>query len=732
MPPTILRIAVATPLNRSFDYLPPEHCDPAKLVPGIRVEVPFGRGRRTGVLLEICDQPAVEISTLKRIHHIIDQQPLPTELMTLGRWAARYYHHPPGEVFAAMLPGLLRSAATDRIRGPRRWRLTDAGRAALQDPSVRLGHRQRALLTALREQPDGLGGSELDAVAGNWRAAARVLTARGWLAIEQQPRDEEAVVATEQPPELNPAQRHAVDSVLAALDGFHTFLLEGVTGSGKTEVYLHIAATVLAQGRQVLILVPEIGLAPQLVARFKRRFNKPIAVLHSALGARDRLDAWRQAGAGRAAIILGTRSAVFTPMADPGLIIVDEEHDASLTQQDGFRYSARDLALVRARNLGIPVVLGSATPSLESLHNVETGRYRDLQLPQRAAKARPPTLELLDIRSQPMHAGMSGALVERARSHLEKGEQVLVFLNRRGYAPTLLCHHCGWTANCQRCDAHFTLHRRLQRLICHHCGAAQSLPECCPSCQNVDLHSVGEGTERIEQNLTRLFPGYPVTRVDRDTTRRKGELDNALERIRRGDAQLLVGTQMLAKGHHFPALTLVAVVDADQGLLSADFRASERMAQLIVQVAGRAGRGKQPGHVLIQTHQPTHPLLQTLVRSGYHGFAASALAERRDAGLPPFAWQALLRAEATDQDLPQQFLEEARQQHPGDPGVELWGPVPAPMERRAGRWRAQLMVHSLSRPALHRFLDRWAPALESLRSARKVRWSLDVDPIDTY
>ena len=515
------------------------------------------------------------------------------------------------------------------------------------------------------------------------------------------------------------------------MGGFAAFLLDGVTGSGKTEVYLRVVATVLKQGRQALVIVPEIGLTPQLLARFESRLDSPLAVLHSGLGDRERLNAWLAARDGSIGVIIGTRSAIFAPLKRPGVIIVDEEHDPSFKQQEGFRYHARDLAIVRARQLNIPVVLGSATPSLESLLNVQRGRYRCLRLPHRVGAAVEPPIEILDIRGQPMNDGLSRLLLNRIQAQLEQGNQVLLFLNRRGFAPTLICHECGWLGECQHCDAHLTLHLRRRRLICHHCGARQPLPPACPACGSIDLRALGQGTERIEQVLKQEFPGIGLARIDRDSTRRKGSLQALLQAVEKGERQILIGTQMLAKGHHFPDVTLVGVVDADQGLFGADFRASERMAQLLLQVAGRAGRAEKPGVVVLQTHYPQHPLLQTLVGGGYPAFAAAALAERQAAQLPPFTCQALLRADALEPESPWAFLTQAFEAGKDlSQEVELLGPVPAPMERREGRYRAQLLAQSTRRPPLQAFLDRWVERLTELKTARKVRWSLDVDPQD--
>jgi primosomal protein N' (replication factor Y) len=532
-------------------------------------------------------------------------------------------------------------------------------------------------------------------------------------------------------PVLNAEQRAAVEAVTTT-DGFAAVLLDGVTGSGKTEVYLHAIADCLARGRQALVLVPEIGLTPQMLARFRARLGVPVHALHSGLNDNERARVWTAAWRGEARVIVGTRSAVFTPMPDAGLIVIDEEHDASYKQQDGIRYHARDFALVRGKALGVPVVLGSATPSLESLHNARAGRYSHLRLTQRAGEAQPPSVRVLDVRKRPLQAGLSPELLSAIRTALDAGGQVLVFKNRRGYAPVLLCHDCGWSAQCKRCDAAMTVHAGGRRLQCHHCGARQAAPPACPDCGGLALQPQGVGTERLEELLAESFNDVPVLRVDRGSTRRRDALEALLAEL--GDAPgILVGTQMLAKGHDLPNLTLVAVVGIDEGLFSADFRAGEKLAQLLIQVAGRAGRAKKRGEVVLQTHHPEHPLLLTLIHGGYHAFAEAELMQREAAGFPPFAHLALLRAEAKHADPPAVFLQASREllQHTQVP-LELSGPLPAPMPRRAGYQRAQLLLSSGDRRALHGALDRALPGIYTDPSARKVRWSLDVDPMDLY
>jgi len=734
--PLICQVALPTPLRRLFDYLPPPRTPEDALAPGIRVRVPFGSRRLTGVLVGTSQRTHVPRDRLKEMEALLDTSPLlPADLLELLRWAWTYYHHPPGETLSTALPVLLRRGSPAQRTRPRGWTVTTAGRCA--DPTtiataLARAPRQRAVMEFLLEHDQAVSAETLNKTLGNWRGGLAGLGRRGWVAQVEIQAPAGGPVEPARP--LNESQQSAVETITGALDGFGAYLLHGVTGSGKTEVYLQAIARVVERGQQALVMVPEIGLTPQLCDRFEARFPGRTGVLHSGLTDRERLDAWCAARDGDLSVLIGTRSAVFTPLARPGLFVVDEEHDLSLKQQDGFRYSARDLAVMRARLLDVPVVLGSATPSLESLNNAERGRYTLLQLPDRATGHRAPTPRILDVRTRPMSEGLSDTLINAVRKHLRERGQVLLFLNRRGFAPVLVCHECGWTADCPRCDAHMTLHAAAEKLRCHHCGAETSVPMQCPGCGGQEFLHMGHGTERLEGFLRKVFSDTPVLRVDRDTTRRKGQLKALLDQARAGDPAVLVGTQMLAKGHDFPNITLVGIVDMDQGLFSTDFRGPERMGQLITQVSGRAGRGEREGEVLLQTHQPDHPLLQTLLADGYSAFADAALAERKAAALPPYAFLALLRAESPQQAAGERFLAEAA--GVASPwlteGVQLMGPVPAPMERRAGRFRSQLLVHSAWREALHTFLDPWVQKLETLDSARKVRWSLDVDPVDMY
>ncbi|AAM43022.1 primosomal protein N' [Xanthomonas campestris pv. campestris] len=737
-PVTTLRVALPVPLPQLFDYLPLQDTDvdgPDRV--GCRVRVPFGPRELIGVVVERGQQPSAE--GLRAALDWCDDTPLLIdELARSLQWLARYTHAPLGEAQASALPGPLRRGEPLADTHAWAWQLTEAGHTGAG--SLRAGSRPALLAALLLAGP--LAEEPLEQQLPQWREAARNLAKRGYA-------ERVAVAADTLParpgtgPQLNDEQQAATDAIRAG-SGFATYLLDGVTGSGKTEVYLQAIADCLAAGKQALVLVPEIGLTPQTLGRFRERLGVPVHALHSGLSDGERARVWAAAWRGEAKLIVGTRSAVFTPLPNAGLIVIDEEHDGSYKQQDGIRYHARDFALVRGKALDVPVILGSATPSLESLHNAYSGRYRHLRLSRRAGDARPPRVRVLDVRKRPLKDGLSPEVLAGIGATLARGEQVLVFKNRRGYAPVLLCHDCGWTAACQRCSTPLhqtpmTVHAGGRRLQCHHCGARQPAPLACPACASLALQPQGIGTERLEERLVEAFPEAPVVRIDRSTTQRRDALETQLARLGT-DAGILVGTQILAKGHDLPRLTMVVVVGIDEGLFSADFRAAEKLAQQLIQVAGRAGRADRPGEVWLQTHHPEHPLLQTLVNGGYHAFADAELQQREAAGFPPFAHLALFRAEAKDVAAANQFLIAVRAlvgaqtpaPSPAITPVECYGPMPAPMPRRAGFQRTQLLLSAAQRSALHRVLDAQMPAIHTLPQARRVRWSLDVDPIDLY
>jgi primosomal protein N' (replication factor Y) len=719
----VLRVALAVPLRQLFDYLPGD-CS-AIPQPGMRVLVPFGRRKMVGVVVEVADKSELPLEKLANVIACPDgEQPvLTSETLELLKWCWRYYKHAPGEVVSNALPPLLRKADGVIPPLPVQYSLTAAGDARLQEPPGRIKAQYR-LLEEMRE--GAATAPQLRSLAPTWRKTLARLVEQGWVESETQ---SSAQLKPGPGPVLLDEQQAAVTAISTTLGGFHCHLLDGVTGSGKTEVYLCVLEQVLRQGGQALLLVPEIGLTPQLVSRFKKRLGFEPVVTHSGLSEGQRLSAWAMAKSGLAWLVIGTRSALFLPMPDLQLIILDEEHDASFKQQDGFRYSSRDVAVKRAAGLDVPVVLGTATPSLETFNNAAAKRYSWHRLRHRATGAAEPSWRVLDLCQQAMKGGISATAMQAIGETLEKGEQALVFLNRRGYAPVILCHECGWHAACQRCDANLTWHKASHRLLCHHCDSGMRVPVMCPECNADALQGAGEGTEQLEQMLTKAYPETPLLRFDRDNVRRKGEFDRLAAQVKTGESCLLVGTQMLAKGHHFPKVTLVVIVNLDQALYSADFRALERMGQLMVQVAGRAGRDQLPGEVILQTHYPQHEALLTLLQSGYEAFAADLSSDRQAACLPPFTYQALLRSDAHDKDDVRVFLHQAKQVFPAGEAV-VYGPFPAMMERRSGRTRWYLLAQATTRPLLHRQLDYWVPQLQKLPGARKVRWSIDVDPQD--
>ncbi|MGW8247435.1 MAG: primosomal protein N' [Acidiferrobacterales bacterium] len=730
----IIKVALPVPLRRVFDYLrPAEITEPD---PGCRVSVPFGNRKLVGVAVGMADHSDLPGSKLKKITAVLESEPvLPDELLELLKWAATYYHHPLGEVVSTALPAALRAGKPAQIRQIERWRVS-ATAANADTEELKRAPLQRRVFDFIRDAENPVSRESLAELSANWRSAVNALAERGWL--ESVTTDDLLVPCGggDNGPSLNDEQTSAVEQINSTNNEFKSFLLHGVTGSGKTEVYLGAVNFQLGRGKQVLMLVPEIGLTPQLVERVRRRVNAPVLLLHSALTDNERSNAWLQAAKGEPAVILGTRSAVFTPLPSLGLVIVDEEHDPSFKQQDGFRYHARDLAVMRANRNKVPIVLGSATPSLESMLNVRNGNYQLLRLSQRAGNAALPEVNLVDQRTHALNDGLSPPMIAAIKDRLAKSEQSLLFLNRRGYAPVIMCRACGWTQNCPRCDAHMIVHQHKKLLRCHHCGGETPLPERCPGCNAEELKPIGEGTERVENALKKLFPDARIDRVDRDTTARKGSLEQKLDDIREGRTDIIIGTQMLSKGHDFPNITLVGVLNADQGLYGADFRGPEHLIQQVMQVSGRAGRADRSGEVLIQTWHPDHAAFKALVSHDYDMFVNAALQERQQAGFPPYTYFALLRAEATERGRALQFLDKARKL--GVPiaaknkSLELFDALNAPMEKRAGRYRAQLLLKSMTRPALHNCLSAWLPLIEELPDARKVRWSLDVDPIDMY
>lgn len=725
----VLQIAIDIPLDKIFDYRAPNDGQ-IDIKPGARVLVPFANRQRVGVVVARQDTSDFDPSRLKTVLEVLDPEPLiAAKDLKLLEWASRYYHHPLGEVLAIAFPVALRKGKPAVLQLQPWIRLTAAG-TQIELEQLRRAAKQQELVQQLQITNEAMPM----AVLNLHKPALQALLRKGLVEECRPPTTVPQHSSLPSPLQANAEQQAAIDTVIGDLGRFSVSLLQGVTGSGKTEVYMQIIAECLRRNLQVLVLLPEITLTPQLEQRFRQRFLRPIVCSHSKLNDSERLQAWLNMQQGKASILLGTRSALFTPLPRPGLIILDEEHDSSFKQQEGFRFSCRDVAIARGKMLNIPVLLGSATPALETLFNVQQQRYRLLQLTTRAGNAVEPQFQVLDIRNKGLQAGLSETLIKAIHSTLEQQQQVLLFLNRRGFAPVQICHGCGWVARCQRCDANLVIHASERRLRCHHCGSEQALSKLCPACSTGELQPLGMGTERIEQTLSALFPDKTIVRLDRDTTQRKGSLEDFLAQIYQGHADIILGTQMLAKGHHFPEVTLVAILDIDSGLFSIDFRAGERLAQLISQVAGRAGRADKAGRVILQTRQPQHPLLTTLLDQGYAAFAELALRERQQAGLPPFSYQALLRVHAGTSLPPQQFLQAVLailKQHKHD-AVSVLGPVSAPMARRAGQFRFQLLLQSRQRKALHSLLEQLLPGIYQLSESKKVCWSLDVDPLDLY
>ena len=723
-----IRVAVPVYLYDCFDYsLTAEQYHQAEV--GARVAVSFGRQNVVGVIVEkLTDEKPLDLGfKLKAITELLDDSAiLDAKVLSLLTWSAQYYQFPIGEVMHAALPSFLRQGKPYNLLA-RMWKLIDDH----AEDKLKRSEKQQDAYKILKLHPTGTSENILN-LAGIETATLKALEKKQitQCILEAQDFKPQAMTLAQMPLTPNDEQKRAIQNILKVRHSYHAFLLDGLTGSGKTEVYLQVMQEVLKQGKQVLVLVPEIGLTPQTVSRFQSRFHCHIALLHSGLNDSKRLQAWQSAQTGKASIVIGTRSAIYTPLPHLGLIILDEEHDLSFKQQEGFRYHARDVALYRAHLENCPIILGSATPSIDSYALVEQGKMTRLELDQRAGVAVMPKMHVIDLKVAQKQNGISQQLIHEVQKRLDKKEQVLIFLNRRGYAPVLICESCGWQAKCPHCDANFTVHRQpYQHLHCHHCGTIHRMPEHCPQCQHSELKPIGLGTAKVEENLQALFPNFDVIRVDRDSTSRVGSWQKIYNKIQKSEPIILLGTQMLAKGHHFPYVTLVAILDIDSGLLSVDFRATERTAQLIIQVAGRAGRGEKKGEVYLQTLRPDHPLLNTLLESGYRSFAKQTLKERKAAWMPPYRYAALLRCESKDQELNQSFLQEHAQalRQASENSIDIWGPIPAPMERKAGRYQAHMVLLSKDRARMHFYIRQWWQNVWH-NKPNGMKLSLDIDP----
>lgn len=737
-----VQVAVPVPMRQLFTYQVPEEMQTPSINIGERVAVSFGARQVIAIVIAIDtdidtivdEKRTIDAKKIKPISkRLNDSFHLSNSLVSFLKLCANYYHHPIGDVFQQALPKLLRQVKNVDLQPPMVWQRIELMESIQKEHLTKIETKapKQFSLYQLIAKHQGISWAELRTL-GYSKAQLNALTTKELIAeTKQEPCEfvwQNQNLIHENKQVLSTEQAIIVAAVNQSLAQFSCHLIDGVTGSGKTEVYLQAMEKVLANNQQVLVIVPEIGLTPQTLLRFEQRFNVPICLHHSNLNDTERLDTWLNAQQGSAAIVIGTRSSIFSPLHQLGMMIVDEEHDSSLKQQDSFRYHGRDIAILRARQLNIPIILGSATPSFESLQNALSGKYQYHQLRNRAGKSNKAKIALIDVAKQQMEFGLSGTLKHEIEQTLARGEQVLVFLNRRGYAPAINCQECHWLCDCQRCDKPYTFHQKQQLLICHHCGSQKRVPPQCPSCGSVRIAPVGQGTEQLEQRISEIFPDTSVVRIDRDSTRKKGELTKLLQEITDKKHQLLIGTQMLAKGHHFPDVTLVAVLDGDGALFSFDFRASEQMAQLLIQVAGRAGRASKPGKVLVQTNYPDHPLLQDLVHNGYQHFAKQSLIERKQALLPPFSFQALIRAEANYPSYPEKFLRLLTELDVIN--CQFAGPVPAAMEKKAGKFRYHLILQAKSRKELHVAILQLLNAIPNNEWQSKVRWSLDIDPID--
>jgi len=742
VPTQYVQVAVPVPMRQLFTYQVPTEMQTPTIEIGERIAVSFGARQVIAIVIAVGTEldafvdvkSAIDAKKIKPISkRLNDSFHLSKALVNFLQLCGNYYHHPLGDVFQQALPKLLRQVKSVDIKPPMVWQSVEITQSRLQEQLAKIETKapKQFALYQLIAKHQGISWAELRTL-GYSKAQLNTLRSKELIIeIKQKPCTfvwQDKKLAQENKQVLSTEQAIIVAAINQSFERFACHLIDGVTGSGKTEVYLQAMENVVANSQQVLVIVPEIGLTPQTLLRFEQRFNVPICLHHSNLNDTERLATWLSAQQGNAAIVIGTRSAVFSPLHQLGMIIIDEEHDGSLKQQDTFRYHARDIAILRARQLNIPIVLGSATPSFESLQNALSGKYQYHQLRKRAGKSNKAKIALIDVAQQQMEFGLSGTLKYEITQTLARGEQVLVFLNRRGYAPAINCQECHWLCDCQRCDKPYTFHQKQQLLICHHCGSQKRVPRQCPSCGSVRIAPIGQGTEQLEQRISEIFPDVSVVRIDRDSTRKKGELAKLLQEITDKKHQLLIGTQMLAKGHHFPDVTLVAVLDGDGALFSFDFRASEQMAQLLIQVAGRAGRASKPGKVLVQTSYPDHPLLQDLVHNGYQHFAKQALVERKQALLPPFSFQALFRAEANYPSYPEKFLRALTELNIVN--CQFAGPVPAAMEKKAGKFRYHLILQAKTRKELHVAVLQLLTAIPNNEWQKKVRWSLDIDPID--
>ena len=731
----LVEVLVPIPLMEKFSYLPPKN-NTSSLKQGSRVLIPFGRRTLVGVIWGFVKKDPFDKRKYKYIKDVLDESPLlDANSISLAEWSSRYYHYPLGEIITYFFPPSIRKGKDAKFRESKYLELTSKG-SFLQATDLSRAPSQQKLIELLKEKREiSLKSAQAFGISA---AVINGLIEKGFIArfsreLSPYKKFENNNLLSSK--ELNPEQSEAVNAINGAQNKNITFLLDGITGSGKTEVYLQAIQEVIRQGRQALILIPEIGLAPQAEERFREYFGDRVMSFHSAKNDREKVDAWLGASRGLVDIIIGTRSSVFLPMKNLGIIVVDEEHDLSFKQMDKFRYSARDMALYRAKLEKVPVVLASATPSLETLKNAEEDKYKVLKLSKRATGASLPSFQAVDLRGKELFEGLSKELLEATKTELAQGNQVLIFLNRRGYAPSMICKVCGWISNCERCDALMTVHKNPLKLHCHHCEAQKPYPNKCQSCDSNDFLTYGFGTEKIEEFLQNYFPNIKTLRIDSDSTRKKETLNEYFSEIREGKPMILLGTQLLAKGHHFPDVTLVGIIDADSGLFSADFRGSERVAQLMTQVSGRAGRDKKPGRVILQSYCPDHPQIEEIITGSYDKFAKKLLGERKSLKIPPFSFQAKIFAESPKSLISRDFILNLLNQSKIDEkirmNVRVIGPLPSVMEKKSGVYRWELSIFSKSRSNLHKYLDVMQSRLYDPKLSKQVRWSIDVDPLSS-
>ncbi len=730
--PSVLIIALPIPLYQTFEYLPAKDLDFKHYKIGTRVRVQFGARKLIGLIIKKAANSSLPINKLKRVTEVLDDEPIfDKALLELLFWAAEYYQQAIGEVLFTALPSVLRKG---KLITPTTSTLYKLSTDQNLDSELARAPKQRLIVELLKASPNGLSAEEVAIHMPNWRSAMNALLSKNFIKKVQQEILPQSI-STEKSIEklnLNTEQQQAYEELTTKLNKFNCCLLDGVTGSGKTEVYLSLAADVIAKKKQVLILVPEIGLTPQLLQRIESRLGEKVHLTHSGLNDNERAQTWLATKTNKASKVVRTSSAIFLPYSKLGLIIMDEEHDLSFKKHEGFLYNARDIAVYRAHQLKIPILLGTATPSFETQHNVNNQRYQKLVLSKRAKDSSVPDVKLVDMRSVASSDGLSNELIQAMLTELANGNQILLFLNRRGYAPTILCQECAWIAECTRCDARMTFYKKRNILKCHHCMKEEKVPEICPTCNSDKLLWLGEGTQRIENKLKEIFPNTAITRIDRDSTRKKNALEEKLNEIHSGKYQIVIGTQMLSKGHDFPNVTLVGILNVDHGLFSTDFRATERLAQLLVQVAGRAGRSTKKGKVLLQTYLPEHPQLNCLLAEGYTAFSKEALKIRKECALPPYTFMLMVRARANSMGLTQNFLQDVKSlmEKENIQGLTIYGPIPAMMERKAGMYQSQLIIFAKHRKSIQQNLTNWTQAITARPLAKRVRWDIEVDPLE--